>query len=138
MNEQQVNIARYVIESKNVLDAHVTALNNIKAENDRLVRLNGREKTASVQEVFDGKGLATTLQKLSEAGYVEDGELEKVAADVQRDPNLLLNFVGKIASMSASKGVSNMDWGEPEQTAIAAGRKPESESDAFWRRRFSK
>lgn len=138
IGQHDVDIARYVVESRKVLDEHVRALNHLKAENDRLVRLNGREKTASTQEVFDGKGLALTLGRLAEAGYVDESELEKVAADVQRDPDLLLAFVGKIASAQASGGALDMDWGEPEQAAAAARKAPETESDAFWRRCFSK
>jgi len=79
--------------------------------------ISGSEKEASA--TFDDNKLAKTVGSIAAAGFIKEAEQEEAISTIKNRPEVLLDFIDKIAAMKQeeNKGVKPLGQGVAKQAS---------------------
>ena len=130
-DQQELDIQNFVTQSQTDMGVASQKIASLEAEN---AQLKETQKTASAATVFsfDDKLVADVLDKMASGGLTSQDSLPALRQEIERDPSVVLTYLGKIASEVAFPA---QPIGRSEKTAsdnLSSGVNPNAESDAYW------
>ena len=137
-DQEEVDIQNFVSQSQTSLkeasETITSHVEKIASQEATIAQLQEQKTASAVGFKFDEQQVADVLDKIASAGLTTQEALPALRQEIERDPSVVLTYLGKIAS---EVGFPAKPIGQSEKTAsvnssTSGEHNPNAASDANW------